>query len=120
MDKDLELRLKRLYRRNEKADATDEDESFFPFLKTKEDSNTLFPVLSKRDKITPLVPHLTEMAGIKPLFPDNLEMLDNLRSKSIPGYSIYGELTTSRLLRNPAQMGPSVDFLNRLKRNRFF
>ena len=109
-----------MYRRNEKADATGEDESFFPFLKTKEASNTLFPVLSKRNKITPLVPHLTEMAGIKPLFPDNLEMLYNLRSKFIPDYSSYGELTASRLLRNPAQMDPSVDFLNRLKRNRLF
>ena len=118
MDKDLEIAIKRFHRKNVKADDTSSDKSLFPFLKTKEDPNPLFPILTKKDKITPLVPHLTEMVGVKQLFSDNLELLDNIRNRSIPGYSTYGELTANRLLRNPTQMNPSIDFLYRLRNSR--
>ena len=114
----MEVVIKKLHRRNVKANDTDGIEKIDPTQNTNDDSNLLFPLLSKREKITPLVPRLTEMAGIKPILPNSLGMMNNLRGRSIPGYSTYGELTANRLLQNPNQMNPSIDFLSRLKRTR--
>lgn len=118
LDKELESLMKKMYGKKIENDADKSDKPAFPFLNAKDDSKPLFPVLTKIDDNSPMIPNLSEMVGIKPLFPKQLGMLDHIRKGNIPSPFDYSAVNANGFLHHPTRLSSTMDFVERLRRNR--